>query len=80
MHIAFDQIAQIGEIVGTVIAIDGIIKQVALKQGNTKLVSICDLVANDLNELLVVSQAILSIFKPKSGNSAQATPIVEVKP
>ena len=65
------QIAQIAEILGSVIAIDGIIKQVALKQGNTKLVSICDLISNDLNEVLLILQAIPNLFNkpvaPKTG-------------
>lgn len=70
MHIDLGQVVQIAEIIGSVIAIDGIIKQVALKQGNTKLVSICDLIANDLNEILFILQAIPSLFTkqtPKTG-------------
>jgi hypothetical protein len=72
IHIDLAQLEQIGEIIGSVIAIDGIIKQVALKQGNTKLVSICDVIANDLNEIITVLQAIPSLFaKPSTSVTAQ---------
>jgi hypothetical protein len=62
MNIDLHTIVKIGEIVSAVISIDAIIKQVALKQGNTKLVTLCDLIANDLNEVLLVLQAIPSLF------------------
>lgn len=62
MHIDLNKLAQIGEIIGTVIAIDGIIKQIALKQGNTRLVSICDIVANDLNEILEIIKLLPTVF------------------
>jgi hypothetical protein len=72
VHIDLNQIAHIAEITGSVIAIDGIIKQIALKQGNTKLVSICDLIANDLNEVLLALQAIPSLFgKTTTAQTAQ---------
>jgi hypothetical protein len=62
MHITMDQIVQVGGWITAFISIDAIIKQVALKQGNTKLVTWCDLIANDLNEVLLVIQAIPSLF------------------
>lgn len=80
-HVDLDQIAKIAEIVGCVIAIDGIIKQIALKQGNTKLVSICDVVANDLNEVLLFIQAIPSFFgkaQPKLPTTITQTQTTEV--
>lgn len=49
--------------IGDVIAVDAVIKQAAQKYGYTKLASLCDLIANDLNFVLDIITGIIQSFK-----------------
>lgn len=64
--------------IGDIIAIDAVIKQVALKYGFNKLVSICDLIANDLGFILDVLGSIPTAFK-KQPTNPPATPLATQK-
>ncbi len=66
--------------IGDVIAIDAVIKQVATKYGFTKLVSICDLIANDLNFVLDIITGILTSFKKQSSIPTQLPPSIQPTP
>lgn len=48
-------------VLSLIVAIDGVIKQVALKNGYTQLATICDFIADHVNAVLDVIKGVLAI-------------------
>ena len=65
--------------IGNILLIEKVVKDAAVKRGYTKLVSICDKIADLLNFFLEIVGGVFNAIKSRGGNNVQAMPNTTVR-